>query len=763
MRPYLAVIKDSFREAMASRVLWVLLVVLTVVLAALSPTALRERFATTLQGFDILDWRALLQGLRAQHSTVAESPKQRVWRALPDKLRSQIIGSPISGEDRVAPQLRATTLEALNGLLARRDLYAATAWPAADLGPEARDLARREIQSLTGDELARLNRLLIEAAFPLEITASLDSRVHLGYFGWTLETPLPFPRSQVQAILKTALATFMNFFVGTLGVFVGILVTSPIIPNTFDAGAIDLLLSKPVNRSFLFLAKFVGGCAFITFNAAYLVTGLWLIAGVRFGLWNSGLLLSIPIFLFLFAIYYAVSAYTGVRWRNAIVSVVVTMVFWVGCFLVGAAKNVVEQVFLVPARIVRLVPAGDALLAVDGRGQVSEWHGIDNEWREVFQTDEREDRAPFGIPQPLVGPIYDASRDRVVALRSGWSRFGAFAGGTLCTAERSSGWKRVNGPPGPAGASHLLVHPAGDLLVVARDGVHRLQGSAGPRAGPVNLFGFKIPVPGASAFQPVGPDDARSLFGRNPGVAIDESNGDLVVWHRGKLAVLARDAGGRYQRKVEVDNAADCYSALVAINSTIVVVGYDDGRVRVFDRARLQVTAEWRLEGENLPAEIVAAPGGRWFMIRYHHGRVWLVDAKTLTRSRPRFAGQGDLSALAFSGPDRVWLVDRGRRATEYTLDPVGRERQMQPRSDVLDRVYRYGIRPLYTVFPKPGELDNVVTYLLTKQETLSAEPTGDLRTTRVRLNVWEPVWSSLAFLVVMLGLTCFYVSRADF
>ena len=47
MRPYLAIIKDSFRAAMASRVLYVLLLLITLLLVVLAPLHLNES----------LDWR----------------------------------------------------------------------------------------------------------------------------------------------------------------------------------------------------------------------------------------------------------------------------------------------------------------------------------------------------------------------------------------------------------------------------------------------------------------------------------------------------------------------------------------------------------------------------------------------------------------------------------------------------------------------------------------------------------------------------------
>ena len=98
---------------------------------------------------------------------------------------------------------------------------------------------------------------------------------------------------------------------------VAVLITAPTIPQMFDAGALHLLLSKPIARWLLFLARFFGGCAFILIGATYLIGGLWLILGIRFGVWDPKLLLSIPIYLFVFAIYYSVSSLVGAIYRSS--------------------------------------------------------------------------------------------------------------------------------------------------------------------------------------------------------------------------------------------------------------------------------------------------------------------------------------------------------------------------------------------------------------------------------------------------------------
>ena len=53
MKAYLAVIKDSFREAFASRVLWILLVLITLLLLLLAPLGVKDEVAATLSRGDI--------------------------------------------------------------------------------------------------------------------------------------------------------------------------------------------------------------------------------------------------------------------------------------------------------------------------------------------------------------------------------------------------------------------------------------------------------------------------------------------------------------------------------------------------------------------------------------------------------------------------------------------------------------------------------------------------------------------------------------
>ena len=52
MLPYVAVIRDSFSAALASRILWVAFAAIWLLLAALSPIGYREDYTTTFRGQD---------------------------------------------------------------------------------------------------------------------------------------------------------------------------------------------------------------------------------------------------------------------------------------------------------------------------------------------------------------------------------------------------------------------------------------------------------------------------------------------------------------------------------------------------------------------------------------------------------------------------------------------------------------------------------------------------------------------------------------
>jgi ABC-type transport system involved in multi-copper enzyme maturation permease subunit len=756
MKAYLAVLKDSFREALASRVLWILLALTTLVLAALAPIGLSEKPSTQLRQNNILNMSAFISKIETQGRADEPSPGKQIWSRLGDDLKTRLANREGVEAGSVPANLARELVDALNTLLSDRNFYEPSAWRGIDLNDETKTLADRRTDSLTDDEVKRRNRLLLEAAYPAQIAGG-RAELSISYLAWHV-TEVPLSRQEATPVIKGIVAAIMNFFVGTLGVLAAILVTAPIIPHTFEAGSIDLLLSKPISRSLLFLTKFAGGCAFILLNAAYFIVGLWLIAGLRFDIWSGRLLLSIPIFLFLFAIYYAVSSAAGVLWRNAVVSIVVTILFWVACFAVGTTKTVMEETWLNSSRLMKLVSAGDSLFGVTEQGQMQEWRATTEKWEETFQAEgpTAPRGGPFFIPQQWTSPVYDSRGDRLLAVETPFGGGRGFGGAarvpTLWFATRTDGWARRKGPVAPVGTTEVFVEGNGEILAAGVQGMFRLsRNDAGQPDGDI----------AAETFIPAGPNPPLQL--QAPlAYALNGATGEIAIRSQSTVTVLERNSDGNFSKKHESEISGGAGAVLAFAGSTLLAA-LEDGRVLLLDAATLKVQQEFLPAREFTPRFAMADANGRWFAVLSHNRTLRMFDARAGKPADVAFSGQGDISAAAFKG-DRLLVSDRVNRVTSYQLDPFRTQDRRAPALAPLERVYRYALVPIYTIFPKPGELGNVVSYLLTERETVASNPSsGDLTQRRVKINIYGPVWSSLAFLVVVMTLTCLYVSRTDF
>ncbi len=760
MRPYLAVLKDSFREALASRVLWIVLFLITGVLLLSAPAGISEEKTARLRRNSVRNWPALVARIDKQRQAEGPSPGKQIWERFSPELQKALSRSLAESPDELSGDVVFELVEELNALLNDPGFYDPAAWQESDPGEEAEELLKRSAAHLKEDEVARLNRLLLRAAYPAEIPREEGSEIQFSYLTFKPFGPLPVTRAELAPAIKIVLGKIVDYAVGGFVVLAAILVTASIIPQTFEPGAIDLLLSKPVSRTLLFLTKFLGGCAFVTLSAAYFITGLWLIAGTRFGVWSHKLFLCIPIILFLFAVYYSISALAGVLWRNAIVSVAITIIFWATCLGLWGMKAFIDIRSTIPERLAKLIPAGNALLAVDEMGRVQEWRTKNSTWEEVF-PDENRPQGPAGflMTPPLIGPVYDARRDRLVAIQTppaggGVSLFGPSP--TLVVGSRANAWVRRKGTAPPAGAMRLFVNPREEVVVVTRAAVFRLVEDSGPTA----KSGAK-----REKFVRSGPEPALRL---DPAavVAQDPGNGAIAIFNRGVITVLEPDDSGTYSRKVEkeVPAAKDAKAALVAIGGKTLVLALADGRILILDSASLEVKHDYRPEGEIAPRFAIVAPEGRWLAVLFHNRRVWIYDIREARAANFWLTGQGNISAAAFIGPDRLLAADRGKRVTEYRLDPFGAEGSRAPTLTGAEMGYYYGLIPLYTIFPKPGELGKAVSYLLSDKDENSLDPRPpDLTRIQDPVDVAGPVWSSLAFLAVMLALSCLYVARTDF
>ena len=764
MRPYYAIIKDSFREAIHSRVLWILLILISVFLAIFAPLSFREELTQGLTDGDVAEWPKLAENLKAASQSQKRTGARRIWELLDDETRQVVLEfKPMKPRptfrDLNDYQKQAQALvEGLGRVLNRKDLYDQTIWNRGQLSMEGKLLVDRYAK-LDEREIARFNRILLETSFPGQVEVSPATSMRFTYLGRDIHSaPIMIHRNQLFTQVMSFVPWLVDKFVLSIGLLVAVLVTAPLIPQTFEPGSLHLLLSKPIARWLLYLTKFVGGCAFVLLAAAYLITGSWLILGLRLGIWEHRLLWCIPIYTFVFAIYYSVAALAGALFRNTIVSIVVAIMFWALCFGVGVSKDRIEQI-VSKSRIVRIAPAGESLVVRDDTNTPSYWDADDDEWQAVRLTDEQAQvQFVFQMLQgpSSLGPVYDPFGDQILSIglsfRSG--QFMVFSG------QREQDWKQEEGAPSPSGAFAMLSEPDGHVLIVSPLGIQRVVGDV-VADKQLKVLGFSLPLTRGSPLVSAGPDSPN--WSGKCAAGIDGRTGELVVYTRSRIELLRREPSGRFElvqeRKLDVPERD---AALVARGGDTVIVGLADGTLLALDAQTLKTRHSAQPEAKTSPRAIAASPDGKCFAALSHRGTLWLLREGQKHWSKAPIRGQRDISAIAFGRDGKLLVADRTTRVTEYDVQALAQSRVWSPPMSLMDATYRYGIWPVYFLCPKPGEFYKTVQYLLTDRSTVSVDE-RDLTATQQELSPWRPVASSLAFMVVMLAIGCAYIHFQEF
>jgi ABC-type transport system involved in multi-copper enzyme maturation permease subunit len=156
--------------------------------------------------------------------------------------------------------------------------------------------------------------------------------------------PLPFFPTSLSGAVYWIEDRIVNRIGAWIGILAGVVITAFFIPNMLRKGTIDLLLAKPVRRWTLLLFKYVGGLSFVFLNAAFVVGGIWLVLGLRSGIWAPDFLLSIFVITFFFAILYSVSTLFSVLTRSPIVAILMTVLVWAVLFFIGLVHQFVDPI-----------------------------------------------------------------------------------------------------------------------------------------------------------------------------------------------------------------------------------------------------------------------------------------------------------------------------------------------------------------------------------------------------------------------------------
>jgi ABC-type transport system involved in multi-copper enzyme maturation permease subunit len=134
----------------------------------------------------------------------------------------------------------------------------------------------------------------------------------------------------------------MDLVLGWVGITLVVIATAGTFPALMEPGAIDVVLSKPISRSRLFLYKYLASMVFVLVQATLFIGLTFLVMGFRWDVWVPGYLLSIPLLVLMFSYVYCVSVLVAVRTRSTVTAILVSLAAWAIFSVAGQMPGVFE-------------------------------------------------------------------------------------------------------------------------------------------------------------------------------------------------------------------------------------------------------------------------------------------------------------------------------------------------------------------------------------------------------------------------------------
>jgi ABC-type transport system involved in multi-copper enzyme maturation permease subunit len=135
-----------------------------------------------------------------------------------------------------------------------------------------------------------------------------------------------------------SIATFLY----TFGMFLALFASAGLVPSLLEPGRIELLLSKPVSRTHLLLGRYLGNVLIVLANSIWLVGGVWLIFGLKTGVWSPQFLFAIAATVFLFCVLLTVVFLMGVLFDSAALATMVPVALMIISPILAQEKTVVK-------------------------------------------------------------------------------------------------------------------------------------------------------------------------------------------------------------------------------------------------------------------------------------------------------------------------------------------------------------------------------------------------------------------------------------
>lgn len=344
---YVALLKDSLKEAMDSKVLYLTVGITALLLIIIGtirfkPLPVDEQVNGVM---GLLNWSYSLQAgqsgktpLRWEIQEYERTPEDApLWES--DYQFYAVLHVPKGNKEegqKMLGMMRKIMAKQLWYL--KHPKYDPDNW-FTQFGPEVNELNQEERSKLTvkgmqeGDEILALS---VKSQGTKIVDGQEWEHEPQLFFGLV---PLFFFRSPLKYSLFWIDYWLINYVGAAFIILLGVVVTSFFIPNMLQKGTVDLFLSKPIRRVMLLLLKYFGGLTFVFFNSVIAIGGVWLSQGLSTGIWTYTLPSTILVITFYFAILYSASTCIAVMTRSTLVAMFLTILLWAVLIGLGQANQ----------------------------------------------------------------------------------------------------------------------------------------------------------------------------------------------------------------------------------------------------------------------------------------------------------------------------------------------------------------------------------------------------------------------------------------
>lgn len=198
------------------------------------------------------------------------------------------------------------------------------AWSAADY-----ERKRLESQGAPADEIARATETARDLQLAMESLQEKNRENDL-YVRNRVNTMIAERSEHITPMHKGAewwlgsIAAWI-FSISMLGF---IAVCAGYIPNMLESGSIDLVLSKPIRRWHIFFGKYVGGLLLFSIALVVLYVIIFVVFGLKTGVWLWQWFGALPMTIFSLALLYAIVAWVGLWTRSTGMAMVIGFVYY---------------------------------------------------------------------------------------------------------------------------------------------------------------------------------------------------------------------------------------------------------------------------------------------------------------------------------------------------------------------------------------------------------------------------------------------------